>query len=166
MWYETPQGQLTLAQSSEVDTRTRATEAAVEIPFRIVDRHIMVDVTIDDTLEIEMILDTGMGFLRGAILLDPELGETLGLEYLTQIPLGGGGTEDPVSARVAVGSELSMPGVEFPGQQRAGGRGIGVQIRILRFLPSASAESQHAGDAQEAQRRRFGNVNVVHVKSP
>jgi hypothetical protein len=82
-----------------------------------VGKHIVLSVVVNDSLEVDMILDTGLGFLNGALLLDPELGSALGLEYLGQVPLGGGGAEKPRVADVSAGARLSLPGVEFSEQQ-------------------------------------------------
>jgi len=90
-------------------------EAARGIPFRLVDDQIVLAVTINDSLTLDMVLDTGMP-IDGAMLLDPKLGERLGLRYVQQIPLGGGGSEGPNLAGVAPGATLGLPGITFGGQ--------------------------------------------------
>ena len=86
------------------------------IPFSYEQMHIIVKVRVADALEIPMLLDTGFGF-EGAILLDPAIGEKIGLDYLSEVPLGGGGGERPTTARVALGADLSLPGITFLQQQ-------------------------------------------------
>jgi predicted aspartyl protease len=90
--------------------------SARDIPFTYEQMHIIVKVKVGEALEIPMLLDTGFGF-EGAILLDPALGEKLGLKYVSEVALGGGGVERPMTARVALGADLSLPGVTFSGQQ-------------------------------------------------
>ena len=87
---------------------------ARDIPFRYELGHIILPVQIADTL-VEMMLDSGLG-LNGAVLLDPDIGEALGLAYSGQLPLGGGGTARPVVANVSRDAVLSVPGVTFSGQ--------------------------------------------------
>lgn len=86
------------------------------IPFSYEQMHIIVTVKVADALEIPMLLDTGFGF-DGAILLDPAIGDKIGLEYVSEVPLGGGGGERPMTAKVAVGADLSLPGVTFSQQK-------------------------------------------------
>ena len=89
--------------------------SARDIPFRYVLGHIVLPVRVSDSLTVEMILDTGFGS-SGAILLDPSIGEDLGLRYSGQIPLGGGGASDQPKANLATGVTLSLPGVTFPNE--------------------------------------------------
>jgi len=88
----------------------------VTIPFRMIDDHVVVTVTVNENLDIDMVLDTGMG-IPGAILLDPVFGEKLGLEYVGKTQLGGGGEEDVRVAGVAAGATFSLPGISFSDQQ-------------------------------------------------
>lgn len=90
-------------------------DAACTIPFRLVDDQIVVLVTINGRIRVEMVLDTGFGS-EGALLLDPELGRQLGLEYAQRVDLGGGGRGAPSTAHVAVGATLQLSGVTFPNQ--------------------------------------------------
>lgn len=90
--------------------------SALQIPFRIVDRGIIVSAKVNDSIELDLVLDTGFP-MNGAILFDPELGERLGLKYVGQTPLGGGGANAVRTADVAVGGTLSLPGVTFSNQQ-------------------------------------------------
>jgi len=91
--------------------------SALGIPFELVGKHVVVQVVVNDSFKIDMILDTGMGLVKGAILLDPEDGRRLGLEYVGHLPLGGGGSEEPKTANVSVGATLSLQGVTFKDQQ-------------------------------------------------
>jgi hypothetical protein len=87
-----------------------------QIPFRLVANHIVFPVRINNSAELDMILDTGMAF-EGAMLLDHELGDTLGLQYSGRIQLGGGGSELAKTADISDGVTLSVPGIDFTGQQ-------------------------------------------------
>jgi predicted aspartyl protease len=83
----------------------------------LVDAHIVIPVKVNGSRELNMVLDTGFGS-PGAILLDPAIGESLGLEYTTPIPLGGGGGDETGSrAGIATGATLSLSGLQFTGQQ-------------------------------------------------
>ena len=95
-------------------------EAARGIPFRLVDDQIVLAVTINDSLTLDMVLDTGMP-IDGAMLLDPKLGERLGLRYVRQIPLGGGGSEGPNLAGVVRTAEENR----VVGERAGGGDAFG-----------------------------------------
>ena len=91
--------------------RFAAGETALGIPFRLVDDQIVLPVRINDTLTVDMILDTGLGF-DGAMLLDMRLGMQLGLtKYAQLVPLGGGGAQTPKIAGMATGTTLGLRGV-------------------------------------------------------
>jgi hypothetical protein len=95
--------------------RFRDGDGARRIPFRYEQMHVIIPVTIRDSVTVDMMLDTGFGS-RGAILLDPALGTRLGLQYVGQVPLGGAGEKGPLVANLAGGVDLSLPGVAFPDQ--------------------------------------------------
>lgn len=107
------QGERTATASQSI--RFHAGASARGIPFRYELGHIIVAVTVADSMPIDMMLDTGLG-VNGAILLDPALGEALGLSYSGQVPLGGGGGAAPIRANVAQNVALSLPGVTFANQ--------------------------------------------------
>jgi predicted aspartyl protease len=88
----------------------------VEIPFTLVDDHIVLPVTIDESPEIRALLDTGMP-MKGLLLLDPDIAEHLGLKYSGTIDLGGGGEARTVTADVISGVTLAFAGFAFPGQR-------------------------------------------------
>lgn len=104
------------ATAASPDIRFHQGTSAREIPFSYEQMHIIVTVKVADALEIPMLLDTGFGF-DGAILLDPAIGDKIGLEYVSEVPLGGGGGERPMTAKVAVGADLALPGVTFSQQK-------------------------------------------------
>jgi len=110
----TADGSPTTAASPNI--RFHKGTSARDIPFTYEQMHIIVKVKVGETLEIPMLLDTGFGF-DGAILLDPAIGEKIGLKYAREVPLGGGGKERPMTARVALGADLSLSGVTFSQQQ-------------------------------------------------
>jgi len=103
------------AQTSQ-SVRFEQEDRVSRIPFRSIDYHIILQVTINDLVTVDMVLDTGFGN-RGALLLDPEIGQRLGLSYVTQVSLGGGGAGEERNAGVAVEASLSLPGVRFSDQQ-------------------------------------------------
>ena len=99
----------TTARACEAGARTR-------VPFRLIDNHIVVAVTVNGTTELNMILDTGLGS-PGVILFDHELAARMDLKGTTRVQLGGGGTDRSSRyARVATGGRISVAGVEFTGQ--------------------------------------------------
>jgi len=104
------------ATAASPNIRFHQGTSAREIPFSYEQMHIIVTVKVADALEIPMLLDTGFGF-DGAILLDPEIGDRMGLEYVSEVQLGGGGGERPMTAKVAIGADLSLPGVTFSQQK-------------------------------------------------
>ncbi len=104
------------ATAASPNIRFHQGTSAREIPFSYEQMHIIVTVKVADALEIPMLLDTGFGF-DGAILLDPAIGDKIGLEYVSEVPLGGGGGERPMTAKLAVGADLSLPGVTFSQQK-------------------------------------------------
>ncbi len=104
------------ATAASPNMRFHQGTSAREIPFSYEQMHIIVTVKVADAVEIPMLLDTGFGF-DGAILLDPEIGDKIGLEYVSEVQLGGGGGERPMTAKVAVGADLSLPGVTFSQQK-------------------------------------------------
>lgn len=91
-------------------------DRALGIPFQMAAQHIILNVMINDSVNADLIFDTGFG-VPGAILFDPAIGEKLGLDYAGAADLGGGGTEGAKLADVAVDNTFSLPGVSLPGQQ-------------------------------------------------
>jgi len=87
----------------------------VEIPFTLVDDHIVLPVTINDSPEIDVLLDTGMP-MKGLMLLDREAAKQLGLKYSGTVDLGGGGDSEMVTADVISGVTLAFAGFGFPAQ--------------------------------------------------
>ena len=103
-------------QKSEEDNHTpfvfEQGSSALEIPFRIVDHQIVISAKLNDSIMVDLFLDTGFGN-EGVLLFDPEIGKKLDLNYVTQIPLGGGGEEETKIASVAQGLSLSLKGIKF-----------------------------------------------------
>ena len=91
-------------------------EEALGVPFRIVDGLIVFSALLNDSTPVDLFLDTGFGS-KGIVLFDPEMGAKLGLQYVAEVSLGGGGSEGAPTARVATGAKLSLPGISFPRQQ-------------------------------------------------
>ncbi|NUO79622.1 hypothetical protein HUU05_06070, partial [candidate division KSB1 bacterium] len=101
--------------SAAASVRFTSGNSACRIPFQIVDELMIVPVTVNDSLQLNLIFDTGFG-TEGAMLFDAEIGTTLGLKYVSQAVLGGGGGVDNKTANVAIGATLSLPGVIFSNQ--------------------------------------------------
>ena len=87
-------------------------DRALDIPFELVDDVIVVNATINDSVAVKLIFDTGFGN-SGAILFNPEMGRHLGLKYSGRANLGGSGTEGGKFTNVATNVKLSLPGVTF-----------------------------------------------------
>jgi hypothetical protein len=87
-----------------------------EIPFTLVDDHIVVPASIDDSPVIGMLLDTGMP-MKGVMLLDQSIAKDMDLEYSATVELGGGGDAITKTARVATGAAVLLGGFGFQGQQ-------------------------------------------------
>lgn len=87
-------------------------DRALDIPFELVDDMIVVGVTINDSVDVKLVFDTGFGN-SGAILYDPNMGRKLGLKYSGKANLGGGGTEGGKFANIATNTKLSLPGATF-----------------------------------------------------
>lgn len=102
------------AVAAAVQVRSAETPL-VEIPFSLVDDHIILPVIINNSPEIDVLLDTGMP-IEGLMLLDREIAEDLGLEYSGTVDLGGGGEAKTVTVDVAGGVSLALAGFGFPGQ--------------------------------------------------
>lgn len=86
-----------------------------EVSFRLVDDHILLPVSINNSPPIDMLLDTGMA-MKGVMVLDPATADRLDLDYTGTVELGGGGGEQSRKARVAGNATLSVSGFSFPGQ--------------------------------------------------
>jgi len=86
--------------------------SSLKIPFKIIDHQIVVSARINDSLMVSLFLDTGFGN-KGVMLFDPEIGGKMNLNYISQIPLGGGGNEEIRNANVATDISITLPGVEF-----------------------------------------------------
>jgi hypothetical protein len=86
--------------------------SALDIPFRIVDDLIVISAKLNDSIIVDLFLDTGFGN-DGILLFNTEIGKKLNLNYVTQMPLGGGGDEETKIANVAQGVSLSLEGIKF-----------------------------------------------------
>lgn len=79
----------------------------VEIPFERYNNLIVIPVTINNSLTLKFILDTGVQF---AILTEKAFGDFLELSYDRRLVIQGPGTIDSVSAQVATKVEMRLPG--------------------------------------------------------
>ncbi|MEQ6121623.1 aspartyl protease family protein [Reichenbachiella sp. MALMAid0571] len=79
----------------------------VEIPFERYNNLIVIPVTINNSLTLKFILDTGVQF---AILTEKSFAEFLNLEYDRRLVIQGPGMMDSVSAQVATKVEMHLPG--------------------------------------------------------
>jgi len=90
-------------------------EPKAQIPFKTIESWVVISVKINGSREIDMILDTGMP-IDGAILLDPEIGKELTLDYMGQVVLGGAGQGQKQTAKVVQKTTLSVSELEFENQ--------------------------------------------------
>ncbi|MFY0650938.1 MAG: aspartyl protease family protein [Cyclobacteriaceae bacterium] len=81
---------------------------SVQIPFERHNNLIVIPVTINNTLKLKFILDTGVQF---AILTEKAFGEYLNLTYDRELVIQGPGTVDSIRAQVVRGVSLRLPGV-------------------------------------------------------
>ena len=88
--------------------------SARNVPFRIVDNNMYLTIEVNDSVEVEVAFDSGFPS-NGVLIIDPAIGERLGLQYVGQAPLGGAGDESSV-ADVAQGATITLPGVSFENQ--------------------------------------------------
>jgi hypothetical protein len=79
----------------------------VEIPFERYNNLIVIPVTINHSLTLKFILDTGVQF---AILTEKAFGEFLELSYDRRLVIQGPGMVDSISAQVASQIEMRLPG--------------------------------------------------------
>ena len=100
------------AEVSSLPVHFQKGNSASKIPFRIIDHQIVISARMNDSIMVDLFLDTGFGN-KGVMLFDPELGEKMNLNYISQIPLGGGGNEEIKKANLATGISISLPGVVF-----------------------------------------------------
>ncbi len=91
-------------------------DAARGIPFRVVDQLIVVSARLNNSIPVDLFLDTGFGS-KGLVLFDPQIGTELGLKYVAEVNLGGGGNEGGKKTKVATGVTLTFPGIRFDNQQ-------------------------------------------------
>ena len=102
-------------QAAQPAIRCGSGGSAPGIPFEWIGQAIGLTVRVNDTLDARMIFDTGLG-MQGAILLDPALGDRLGLTFTGKVNLGGGGTEGAREAGIAAGATLALPGATLSNQ--------------------------------------------------
>lgn len=99
-------------QTSSAPVHFQKGNSALKIPFKIIDHQIVISARMNDSIMVDLFLDTGFGN-KSVMLFDPELGEKMNLNYISQIPLGGGGNEEIKKANVAMDMSISLPGIEF-----------------------------------------------------
>ncbi|MBU0692576.1 PDZ domain-containing protein [bacterium] len=90
--------------------------SALDIPFTRMSDHIVLQVEIDGSREVDLIFDTGFG-LPGVILFNRDIADSLKLTYTGKVDLGGGGKEGTKLANIATGVRLSLHGAAFADQQ-------------------------------------------------
>jgi predicted aspartyl protease len=87
-----------------------------EIPFQLIWNKIIFPVTINDSRELRIILDTGMP-AQGLLLFDPNMAEELELAGIRKLPIKGAG-RGQVSTVVKIESaKLTLSGVNFENQE-------------------------------------------------
>lgn len=79
----------------------------VFIPFERYNNLIVIPVTINHSLTLKFILDTGVQY---PILTEKVFGDYLGLDYSRNITIQGPGVQDSIKARIAQQVSISLPG--------------------------------------------------------
>ncbi len=101
---------------SSLDAKERIRLEEREIPFQLLWNKIVFPVTINDSRELRIILDTGMPS-QGLLLFDRNLAEELDLAGLRKLPIKGAG-RGQVSTVVKIESvKLTLSGVNFENQE-------------------------------------------------
>jgi hypothetical protein len=101
---------LALATAASRTTQTNpkpAATPAVEIPFELVARHIMLKVKINNSRPLSFVFDTG----DKVAIVDTERAKELGLKLEGQIRVGGAGS-DFLTGSFVKGSTWTIPGLE------------------------------------------------------
>lgn len=99
---------LTVASSRAIQTpsKTAPSAAEVTIPFELVNRHVVLQVRVNNSRPLSFVLDTGDRFA----IIDLERAKELGLNLQGQITVGGAGSGRPTGALVKA-STFTIPGV-------------------------------------------------------
>ena len=102
------------------DTSTRTIEAeggVAEIPFRLVNNHLIIPVSVNGSEPLDVVLDTGMPAAGLAIYDGPRLQSMdLDVDPSIQAQVGGaGGDGRRLMARIAMSESLSLPGLQIEG---------------------------------------------------
>lgn len=92
----------------------------VQVPFEEYSNLIVIPVTINRTLTLKFILDTGA---ESAILTEKLFGDLMGLKYVREINVNAPGVMDSLQAFVATDIEMSLPG---------GITGRGINMLVLK----------------------------------
>lgn len=93
----------------------RSGQATAPIPFEIFLDNIIIPGMIGDSLEVNLILDTGFGS-PGILLTDPAWKDELQVNFIGETILGGGGEEDLITADIAIIDSLTFTGIAFYNQ--------------------------------------------------
>jgi hypothetical protein len=115
---------LTTAASRSVQTTQRpaAPASEVTIPFELVNRHVVIQVKVNNSRPLSFVLDTGDKFA----IIDLERAKELGLTLQGELSAGGAGSERPTGAFVR-NSTFTIPGLAGFSQPV----NIALPIRIL-----------------------------------
>lgn len=99
---------LTTAASRAVQTTQRpaASASEVTIPFELVNRHVVIQVKVNNSRALSFVLDTGDKFA----IIDLERAKELGLTLQGELTAGGAGSERPTGAFVR-NSTFTIPGL-------------------------------------------------------
>lgn len=90
---------------------------ALNIPFKFIGAHIVLPVRIDNSRELNIVLDSGMP-VPGLSLTRPELGDELKLSLQdSPIKLSGAGSGALMNIKQSPGHTISLPGVRFEDQR-------------------------------------------------
>ncbi|MFT5885002.1 MAG: putative aspartyl protease [Arcticibacterium sp.] len=100
-------GQLFKKNKKEPDYgfHIKAKRGSYTLPFKVYSNLIVIPVTIDGSDTLNFILDTGVS---SNFIVDPKVGEALGLEYQRTVAISGAGEGEALRAYVSVGHEFKV----------------------------------------------------------
>lgn len=88
----------------------------IRIPFKNIGSLIVIPVRVNDSRELNMVLDTGMS-AGVTVLFHSELGKELGLEYAQEVAVAGAGEGESKKARITVGAKVEISDIVLSNQQ-------------------------------------------------
>ncbi len=87
----------------------------IRIPFKNIGSLVIIPVKVNDSRELNMVLDTGMS-AGVTVLFHSELGDELGLEYAQEVAIAGAGEGETKKAHMTPGAKVEISGLIFSNQ--------------------------------------------------